>query len=846
MRQECIQAVNLALGRSATAGETRDIENRIRLSMRKLAGSDPVGWRQLSAPEQLQRAAVDAAQSISHEAAVKRLRTAQAILAHDRMRNYIDAQVASGYDKNGIEALERMLASKADGKNNVISVESSRRGIEANASRLMSKSWNVAGGKFLHLLRDKLSEATLVRALHGDKTTPKAFQDAAADFHDAAESLRQRFNAAGGDIGRLDNWGMPHSWSDARVIKAGRQTWTDFMLPLMDRSRYAHEDGRPYTDAEMRGLLDEAWTSVATGGANKVMGAERAPSGGIKANRNRAERQIHLKDADAYMAAMGKFSERGVMDAMMGHISRLSRDIALVEQFGPNADRQFAYFLDQETAKAKIDNPGRKGVADKQAKFAERLYNFQAGNGAPPPESWHGKALQVWRDLNVLKLGSTLISSIADYGTMHLTAHVNGIPSYKMFLNELRALNPADKSERAIAESAGLMVREYSQQLARYGGDIGSHGWSQKLSNTFLKVTLLPYATEARRRAFSYGMMDQVGKAVRDFDTLDKLNDADQRFLKRSGITQDDWDVMRLAQADDWGGNHTMLTPDSIYRIPDADVAKVTNEDPRIAKDRAASNLMGFVIGEQDRAVIEPGVRTRVRLGADKPADGIAGFISKSFALFKSFSFELTEQHLNRALHAFETKKGSAAYLAALIASTTILGAVANGIKDIVSGRDPRTLNLSSKDGWKNWVASLTTGGGLGLYGDFLVNTYGSHGSTLAEQVAGPLVADASTLLNVGQQAVASTTDPNADLMKQIRPTGPSTVNALKAYVPGASLWYTKAAMDHLIFNQLSDQLSPGYLNRMKAKARQQKRTNWWEPDQGTPSRAPDLSSSAR
>lgn len=841
MRQECIQAVNRALGRSASAGETRDIENRIRLSMRKLAGADPAGWRQLSASDQLQRAAIDAAQSIEHDAALRRLRTAKAILAHDRMRNYIDSQVAAGYDKDGIASLGRMLASRPDGKNNVTSVEASRRGIEADASRLMSKSWNVAGGKFLHLLRDKLAENTLVRALHGDKTVPKEFQDAAADFHNAAESLRRRFNAAGGDIGRLENWGMPHSWSDARLIKAGRQTWTDFMLPLMDRSVYTHEDGTPYTDGEMRKLLDEAWTSVATSGANKVLGGERRPSGGIKANRNNAERQIHLKDADAYSAAMARFSERGVMDAMMGHISRLSRDIALVEQFGPNADRQFAHFLDQETAKTKIDNPGQKGVADAHARFVERLYNYEAGNGPPPPESWHGKALQVWRDLNVLKLGSTLISSIADYGTMHLTAHVNGIPSYKMFLNELRALNPADKTEKAMAESAGLMVREYSQQLARYGGDIGSHGWSQKLSNTFLKVTLLPYATEARRRAFSYGMMDQVGKAVRDFDRIDGLNDADQRFIKRSGITQEDWDVMRLAQADDWGGNHILLTPDAIYRIPDTEVAKVTNEDPLVAKSRAASNLMGFVIGEQDRAVIEPGSRTRVAIGADQRADGFYGFISKSFALFKSFSFEITYQHLFRALQGFETKRGSAAYLAALIASTTILGAVANGIKDIIAGRDPRSLNLSNKEGWKNWVAALTTGGGLGLYGDFLINTYGSRGSTLAEQVAGPLVADASTLLNVGQQAVASSTDPNADVMKQLRPTGPSTVNALKPYVPGSSLWYTKAVMDHLVFNQLSDQLSPGYLNRMKAKARQQKRSNWWEPDKATPNRAPDL-----
>lgn len=86
------------------------------------------------------------------------------------------------------------------------------------------------------------------------------------------------------------------------------------------------------------------------------------------------------------------------------------------------------------------------------------------------------------------------------------------------------------------------------------------------------------------------------------------------------------------------------------------------------------------------------------------------------------------------------------------------------------------------------------------------------------------MVGDIGTVANVIQQTVAQGTDPNADLARKLRPAGAATVNTLKSYVPGASLWYTRAAMDRLIFNQLSDYFSLGYLNRMKAKARQQKR----------------------
>jgi hypothetical protein len=839
MRQECIKAVGAALGRTPNQVETRDIENRIRAAMREMAQADPQGWQSLSQSDRLQQAGQKAATGILAEAAKKRHRTAMAILAHDRMRNYIDSQVAAGNDKNGVTALERMLVGRSDGKNNITSLEGQIHGIQSTASTFLTRTWDVAGGKFLKLIRDKQAEAVMVRALHGDAGVPKEFKDAAADFHEIAERLRQRFNAAGGDIGRLENWGMPHSWSQARLLDAGKQAWTDTMLPLMDRSQYLHEDGRTFTDPEMRAFLDEAWKSVATGGANKVIGKERV-GGGIKANRGSAERQIHLNGPEAYGQAMQTFSERGVMDAMMGHVNRMARDIALVESFGPNADRQFSHFLEQESAKAIEADPKKTGTVGRQSDFTERLYNYQAGNGAAPPESFHGKAIQVWRDLNVLKLGSTAISSIGDYATIYLTAHVNGIPKFKIFMNEIRALNPFDTTEKRMGESAGLMVREYAQAMSRFGGDVGAHGWSSKLANTMMKVSLLPYLTEARRRAFSYGMMDQVGKAVRDFDSIAKLNETDQKFIKHSGITDADWAVLRLAKPDAWGGNSALLSPESIYRIPDSAIAGITNESPNLARDRAASNLMALVMAEQDRAVIEPGVKTRVRLGADKSADGLGGFIAKSFSLFKSFSFELTYQHMDRAINAFETKRGSTAYMAALIASSTVAGVIANSIKDLVAGRDPRTLNPESTDGRKNWVAGLVTGGGLGLYGDFLVNTYGSRGNTLAETIGGPLVGDASVVLNAAQQAVASSSDPEADVAKKLRPVGANAVNALKAYVPGATLFYTKAAMDRLIFNQVADYFSPGYLARMKARARQQHRSSWWEPDEAAPSRAPN------
>ena len=841
MKSECALKAAQALGRTLSTVESRDIETRLRLARKRLATQDPDGWQKLTDDEQAERAGAEAAREITQEAATKRVRIAQTIMAHDRIQNYVESQVASGADDDRLSALSRMLEGRADGKNNIESVWSKQMGIYSAASTYLTKTWNAAGGRFLHLMADPKAEIAMIRALYGDTTVPKLFQAAVKDFQTIAERLRQRFNAAGGDIGKLDNWGIPQSWSAMRLLKAGKQAWTDFMLPLLDRNKYVHDDGSRYSDDELRNLLDEAWQTVVTQGANKVLGGNRV-GGGIKANRMSAERQIHLKDADAQIAARQMFSDRGVLDSMLGNIRSMSRNIALVEQFGPNADQSFRQALEDAVNREVVRDPAKAWWYTRQGRFLARVYNYMAGNDRMLPSTWYGKAIQGWRNLNLLKLGATVINSLGDWGTMLMTAHVNGVPKTKMWLNELRALNPLDRSQQRIAASAGLMVREYSQMLSRFGADIGAHGWTSKLGNTVLKVSLAPYVWRARQQAFSLGMMDQVGRAVGENARIADLADPDQKIIKQSGISDEAWSILRLAQPDDWGGNHTLLTPESIYRIPDEQVARITNENPAIAKDRAASQLMGLVYAEQDRAILEPGARVKVMLGADQDPDSVLGILGRSFSLFKTYSFDLTMQHMTRALKYYDSWKGSVGYLAALIAATTVCGATSNAIDDIIAGRDPRSLNLSAKEGWKNWVAALVRGGGLGLYGDYLINTAGSRGNTLSETILGPLVSDTASIMDLIQKSIAASTDPDAAAERQLHSPALQAERTVRSYVPGANLWYTRAVLDHLVFNELSDYLSPGYMQRSKARARQQNRPLYWQPDEALPRRAPDLS----
>src|SRR6185369_14204204 len=68
--------------------------------------------------------------------------------------------------------------------------------------------------------------------------------------------------------------------------------------------------------------------------------------GSAKANAGSESRQIHFKDAESYLSYLGKYGGGSMYDAMLGHIGGLSRDIALVERYGPNPSNQMRLQFD--------------------------------------------------------------------------------------------------------------------------------------------------------------------------------------------------------------------------------------------------------------------------------------------------------------------------------------------------------------------------------------------------------------------------------------------------------------------------------------------------------------------
>jgi hypothetical protein len=829
MRAACIQAVQQAVGRSITAGEARGIEQRVRDGMLAVARQDPAAWQNLSAADRLRQGAAYAANELVAEARKKKQRIALTILAHDRVEAYLRDQVAAGHDPDAVRALERLIAASADGKSNAMSAESAAKGIMAQTMGRLAEAWETIKPGMLGFLANREAESQFMRALHGDTNGIRPeIAKAAKAWTDAAEGLRQRFNAAGGVVGKLDNWGMPHSWAQDIAAKAGKSKFVEDMLGWVDKRKYVHEDGTAFTDAELRDFLGEAWVTIVTNGANKpIRPVNGKPGGAIKANRGSQARQIHLRDGAAALEALRAYSGRNVFEAMVGHVNKLSRDIALIETFGPNADLTVQHFLDTiQQAAANADPVGATKLAQR-ADYAARLYDFVAGNREPPPNRRLAQAASMVRSwLTASKLGSAAITSISDEGTLHLTGRVNNLPPLQLFLNELRTLNPLDATEKRLAQRAGLLAHTMADEIDRFGTDtLGSH-IPDKIANAVMRMSGLNKITEARRRAFAVTMMDAIGALTRNTATVSALDPADWRILRSKGITDTEWSTWRAATPDTWRGNDTVLTPDAIYRIPDAVLQRIDpNVPPRVLRERAASKLLAVVLEEQDIAVIEPGAHERTLVQGGTVSGTIKGELVRSFFQFKTFPISMIARHWQRGMGLYSTTAGKAGYIATLVAAQTVLGAVAMEINDIVSGRDPRSLNPGNEHGGRNWLAAVLKGGSLGLYGDFLFADTTQYGRSLLAALAGPAAGfaedvDQLTRVNILQAMRGEETDAGAEAAR-----------FLKGYTPGSSLWYTKAALDRMVFQQMQEYFSPGYLARAKAKARQHYDTTyWWDP----------------
>lgn len=823
MRQECINAVQSAASRKLTAQEVQNIEDRIYRNMRTIARDDPASWRNMTEAERLRLSGQKAADEILQEAALKKRRVALTIAARKRLDDFVNAY--QGRDGK-LEALNRTIAFHADGRSNFLSVESRGKATRDYALSQIQEAFEAVDPRFFHLFEDEAGVRDLVYEIRGQDTGNVKAKKGAKAWADVTELLRRRFNDAGGDVGFLENWGVPQHHSMEKVGRVTQEQWSSDVIGKLDRKYYVKENGEMMNDAEVMAFLGEAYTTIATGGLNKLSDTGMRLSGS-RANRGNASRQIHFKDGDAYLQYQKQYGDRSLWEVMVGHLEGISKDIALVETYGPNPDHVFRSMLDEFTAESAKANPERTGRVKRLSNSTENLYNFIAGKTQPianPHIARWSDNIRNW--MVASRLGSALLASFSDLGTMYLSAKVTNLPMNRLFQNQLEVMNPANRTELARARRAGLAMESLLGSVNRWAMDNMGPSHSRWAATAVMRASGLTAWSDAHKRAYGVTMMGSLGEVVHRHSDMSQLSPDDFRIIKSKGVTDTDWSVWKLADREDWGkGNDTMLTPESIMRIPDDQVSHLGV--PERVKFDAMRRLLGAVAEEVDMAVITPGAREQLFVGGGLQRGTMRGELTRSVFLFKSFPISVVMRHWSRAF-GMPSAGGRAAYIAAFMASTTLLGSLSMQLNDMASGKNPK--DPFGEHATAFWMNALLKGGGLGLYGDFLFSDHTKYGSGALATMLGPVAGLVDDVVRIGQGSLLNSIEGRPEQ------TGGAIVKLGKGLMPGANLWYAKAALDHMVFNQMQEYFSPGYLRKVEQRSKKNfNQTYWWRPQDTTP-----------
>lgn len=829
MKDQCKAAVAKALGKATlNQQEATDIENRIKDAMKSLAKQDIQNWRNLSDAEKLVKAGEFVAEDIQAQLKRKHAIAARDILTQNKNLAALDHPTLTAS-----EVVDRMVAAHGD-MSGVQSIDSKARAI-ASVYRgdLVDFYTNIKGG--LGVFTDAELVQKIVRERFNDSTGDPLAKKISDKMGEVFEGMRERFNRAGGDIGKLDDWGLPQTHSLEKIVLAGKQAWVQKAEGLIDTSKYVHEDGTYYSQQEIRELLEYSFDTLSSNGANKTEIGRQSFGGNSKVTSRHSEsRVLHFKDAESWMEYQAEFGGMPFVDLIEAHVNGLSKDIAMVENLGSSPRNSMRILMDAAEQK-----DWQKGVdandTGKSRKRAQTMFDEFSGQNTPQSEVLANLGL-AYRSMNVASmLGGTTISSVTDQAMIAKTASIHGIAYRKTFGELVSQLNPKNKEDRQLAHSLGLATEEMLGSIARWSDDglTSVHGKSQKLARVssgiasqVMRISGLNALTAASKVGFTKMLMHKYGTLTRSKAWAD-LDAMDRELIEKTGLNERAWEVMRLADpVVDRKGNQ-LMSARSIYEIPDSDLTRFG--DPQKVRDEVATQFQAHLLDEQGMAVVEAGLRERTWMSAGQRKGTGMGELVKSMLQFKSFPAAFLMRHGSRAM-AQDGVKGKAAYGVSLFAMTTLLGALAVQLKELANGNDPSTM-WDSDDPQKTmnfWTRSAVQGGGLSILGDILVAGTDTSGRSTSDFMVGPLGSDVKAVLGL---TVGNLTQYYDD--KDTNAAN-EAFRLLKNKIPAQNLFYTKAATNRLIFDEMQDMIAPGYREKLLRKAeRQHDRTRFWGDDVG-------------
>lgn len=784
---------------------------------------------------------------------IARLADAKRAEIAGHLRSYRDADGKADVFEAAMRLLENYgYSGTSSVKGRMMSVVSLIHGEMADVLQAFERN-SVTG--FRHA---KPAERELVREILGE-ATGKPDVKAMADAVTAAfEKLRERFNAAGGQIGKLEGGYLPQHHDANALIKAGFETWREYIAPRLDLDRMKDPlTGEKLTPERLDESLRKIWRSVTTDGVIDLEPSTQPFGRGAVVNQRAEHRFLHFKSANDWLDYGREFGNGDPIATIFQHIKGMANDIANMEVLGPNPGATVEWLkqvVKSEHAKGLVgdaslfnaDSFGVHKAADRGGVAAERiegLYQYIRGRRtiSQSVSSFTGDIRNL---ITSAVLGSASVTAATTDPAIEAATRralglsmtklfganaqvyfdtvskmLSGVPLVRQVSHVIDAMTGAPRDQ---ALRSGLIMEEFlhiAGDEARYAGTLGGNTWSRWIADRTVALSGLTPITEARRSVFNLDFQSHIADMAKK--SFDDLPERLRAKMEGYGFDAEQWDKLRAVDAFiPQKGSAGWLRP--------IDVAE---------KDRAvAERYLEMILGETERAIPTGTARARSYVVGGGPKGSFATELLEGFTQFKSFSMSLTTLQLEAIAHegGLATARGSG-YAAGLVIPLAIGGLAALQLKNIAYGRDPQKLNVTT------WLQAIATGGGFGIFGDFLLTDVNRFGYSLGEQAAGPTLGLISDLFKL--------TIGNAREVAQGKEThvGKEAVQFAGRYLPiVSSLWQTRVAWKRLVLDQLQYQIDPhahrSWREEEQKAMRERGQGYWWRPGEPLPGRPPQIS----
>lgn len=695
----------------------------------------------------------------------------------------------------------------------------------------------------------------LVREAFGEDTGDLAAKALAKSWSEAAEYSRYLFNAAGGEIGKLDKWGLPQTHDPLALKGAGRDAWIEAILPRLDAGRMIDKlTEKPFGEKRLRAVLGEVWDSITTLGAvDREMGESLGK--GKLADQRGESRFLVFKDAENWMAYQAEFGAADPYAAMMHHLDGMARDIGRMQVLGPNPDHQFEWLGRAALRMGEIEGAAVKAKANVDS--AKSMYGHFTGElgGAYGPDVLVAQVGQMTRSaLSGFQLGSAVINDLLSNPVFAAQAKtyagLSAMPDFRAYFDQVTspAARAAARRTGFIAENARARNADNIQRFLR-AQTVGKKVW--RGANALASLTpswvnaagLLDGNMKASRRAFQDEFMgyvfDRRGSSLAQLGaSKDSEERAFAKLLLARGWTEAEWKVVGQVAPESYGPGIAFISPQALQKAGHAELGWKLAE----------------TIERETRTVVpEPSLWARSKMSFGQRPGTLRGELIKSAMSYRSFSVTQTyawgREFIFRSLDTAGDPRVPwrlrlAAQAAPLVLNATLAGALAVWTKDIIKGNDPRPAwsddpEDRGKVAYRFWGAAFAQGGGQGILGDFMFSAEARNGKSSALTAFGAPAAFVSdtydlTAGNIDQAIKGE--DPHA---------GRDAVRYAGRYNPLASLWWSRTIMDRAVIDQMQRLIDPEADEQFRRQtARMEKeygQGQWWPQGQALPERAPNL-----